>query len=203
MSTFPIDLDPLALPNPPQNEPTEIRAGDTVQWQRPCNDYQPSLGYTLSYVLVNRFGNFAVSGSMIVPGSQNYQVTVPAAVTASWTPGWYRWQAYINDSATPPNRFTIGEGKVEVLPNLQTATGGFDDREPDEITLDNINALIQGKATQDVREYKVFERELQRYAWKELLEVKAVFEQRVRALHIRRGETQPSKTIGVSFGYGY
>jgi hypothetical protein len=152
---------------------------------------------------VNRFGNFAVSGSMIVPGSQNYQVTVPAAVTASWTPGWYRWQAYINDSATPPNRFTIGEGKVEVLPNLQTATGGFDDREPDEITLDNINALIQGKATQDVREYKVFERELQRYAWKELLEVKAVFEQRVRALRIRRGETQPSKTIGVSFGYGY
>ena len=201
MSTFPIDLDPLAIPDPPQSEPREIRAGDTVQWQRACNDYPPTQGYSLSYAIVNRFANFQVNGPAVVAGSQNYEITVPAATTAAWAPGSYRWQAYINDQAG--NRYTIAEGKVEVLPNLQAATGGFDDREPDEITLDNINALIQGKATQDVQEYRVFERELRHYSWQEILQLKTVFEQRVRALRIRRGERPPKKTIGVSFGYNY
>jgi hypothetical protein len=34
VSTFPLDLDLLAIPNPLQSEPTEIRAGDTLQWER-------------------------------------------------------------------------------------------------------------------------------------------------------------------------
>jgi hypothetical protein len=201
VSTFPIDLDPLALPNPPQPEPLEIRAGDTVQWERACDDYPPSQGYMLSYVFVCRTANYLINGSMVVAGPESFVVKIPAATTAGWTAGWYRWQAYISDGSG--NRFTVGEGKAEVLPNLQVATGGMDDREPDEITLDNINLLIAGKATQDVKEYKVFEREIQRYEWKELLQLKSVYEQRVRALRIRRGEKPLTKTIGVSFGYGY
>lgn len=201
MSSFPIDLDPLAIPQEPQPEPREIRAGDTVAWQRATNDYPPSAGYSLSYTFVSRTATIQINGGMIVAGSQNYEITVPAATTAAWAPGSYRWQAYIADQSG--NRFTIGEGKVEILPNLQVTTAGLDDRELDEITLDNINTLIQGKATSDVKEYKVFERELQHYGWKELLELKSVFEQRVRALRIRRGEIPRKKTIGVSFGYNY
>lgn len=178
-----------------------IRAGDTVHWERACNDYPPSEGYALAYAFVSRDATFQVNGSMIATGSQNYEITIPAATTAAWAPGWYRWQAYINDKAG--NRYTIGEGKVEVLPNLQALPAGFDERESDEITLDNINALIQGKSTSDVKEYRVFERELQHYSWKELLNLKSVFEQRVRALRIRRGEVLPKRTVGVSFGYNY
>jgi hypothetical protein len=201
VSTFPIDLDPLALPTPPQPEPLEIRSGDTIQWSRACDDYSPSKGFSLSYALVGRTASYAINGGQVVPGNQNYEVTVPAATTATWAPGWYRWQAYINDQAG--NRFTIAEGKAEILPNLQAQVGGFDDREPDEMILDQINAMIAAKAAQDVESYRVFERELRLYSWKDVLYAKGVYEERVRSLRIRRGEKPESRTVGVSFGNGY
>jgi len=203
VSTFPIDFDPLAIPDPPQPEPREIRAGDTVKWQRPWNDYPPTdpAGYSLSYAIVGRAATYAVNGGMVTAGPQNFEVIVPAATTAAWLPGWYRWQAYIGDTAG--NRYTIAEGKLQVLPNLQAQTTGFDDREPDEIVLDNINAMILAKSTQDVESYRVFERELRLYSWADVLNAKSVYEERVRAIRIRRGEKLPKRTIGVTFNYGY
>jgi hypothetical protein len=203
VSTFPLDFDPLAIPEPPQTEPREIRAGDTVTWGRAVDDYPPSAGYALSYVFVSRTATYQINGSMVTAGPQDYAITVPAATTANWAPGWYRWQAYITDGATPPNRFTVGEGKAQVLPNLQVQTTGFDDREPDEMILDNINAMILAKTTQDVAMYRVFERELHLYTWKEVLNAKSIYEERVRAIRIRRGEEVPKRTVGVSFNYGY
>jgi hypothetical protein len=203
VSTFSQDFDPMAIPDPPQPEPLEIRSGDTVKWERACNDYPPSDGFSLSYAFVSRAASYQVNGSMVGAGSQNYEIAIPAATTAGWAPGWYRWQAYINDSATPPNRFMIGEGKVEVLPNLQTQTAGFDDREPDEIILDQINAMILAKSSQDVESYRIFERELKLYTWTDVLRAKSIYEDRVRALRIRRGESVPKRTIGVSFNHGY
>jgi len=201
VSTFPIDLDPLALPSPPQPEPSNIRSGDTVAWERASNDYPPGGGYSLSYAFVSRAASYQVNGSMVTAGSQNYEITVPAATTATWAPGTYRWQAYIND--TSGNRYTIAEGTVEVLPNLQAQTGGFDDRHPDEQILDNINAMILAKSSQDVESYRIFERELKLYTWKDVLNAKSVYEGRVRSLRIARGEKVPKRTVGVSFNYGY
>jgi hypothetical protein len=201
VSTFPIDLDPLALPNPPQPEPREIRAGDTVTWSRYYDDYPPGDGYTLQYVFVSRTANYPINGGMIVAGSQSYDVTVPAATTATWAAGWYRWQAYIFDSATPPNRYTVGEGVVEVLPNLLAATTGFDDREPDEIMLDAVVALLGNKVLTDAQEYRIQERELRKYTFAELLELRSQLEARVRAIRIRRGEIPATQTIGVQFSY--
>ena len=83
MSTFPIDLDPLAIPDPPQAEPREIRAGDTLTWARSSDDYPPGGAYTLSYVFVNRTANYTFGGAMVTNGPQNYAVTVPAATTAA------------------------------------------------------------------------------------------------------------------------
>lgn len=203
MSTFPVDFDPLAIPNSPQPEPVEIRAGDTVRWQRACDDYPASGGNALSYTFLSRTATYQINGGMVVNGAENYEVTIPAATTAAWAPGWYRWQAYITDSATPPNRYTVGEGKAQVLPNLQAQSGGFDDREPDEIILDNINAMILAKSAQDVEKYRVFERELQLYSWTAVLRAKSIYEDRVRAIRIRRGERVEKRTIGVSFNNGY
>ena len=154
VSTFPLDLDPLAIPNPPPPEPAEIRAGDTLQRERASDDYPAAEGYSLSYVFVNRTTNYAIGGAMVTNGPQNYEVTVPAATTAARAAGWYRWQAYITDSSTPPNRWTVGEGEAQVLPNLQVLAGGFDDREPDEIMLDAVVALMSNKVLTDARSTK-------------------------------------------------
>lgn len=203
MSTFPIDLDPLSIPDPLAPEPQNIRAGDTVEWQRQSDDYPPgtAAAYQLSYTLVCRTGVIQVPASLVTAVGSCYRVTIPAATTAAWAPGWYRWQAYINDNAG--NRWTIAEGKVEILPNLQVLTGGLDEREPDEIILDNINAMILAKSQQDVESYRIFERELRLYTWDAVLNAKSVFESRVRAIRIRRGEVMPKRTVGVSFNNAY
>lgn len=201
MSTFLSNFDPLALPNPPQGEPREIRAGDTVKWARAVDNYPPSQGFTLSYTFLSRTVTYQVNGGMVTVDGENYAVTIPAATTAAWTPGTYRWQGYIADGVG--NRYTVAEGVVNVLPNLQATSGGFDDREPDEIILDNINAMILAKSTQDVESYRLFERELHLYTWKDVLTAKSVYEARVRNLRISRGEKLPNQTPGVVFNHGY
>ena len=203
MSSFPynFDLDPASLPYIPVPEPRKIRAGDAITWQRSFDAYPPSGGYTLSYVFVSRNSQYVVAGAAIVEQNGNYVITVPSATTAKWVAGWYRWQAYIIDSNA--NRTTVGEGMAEVLPNLELATSGIDDREPDEVVLDNIKLMLSNKATRDVQEYKIADRELRSYSWQELTRMRTLYEQRVRKLRIARGERLPSRTIGVSFRNGY
>lgn len=182
-------------------EPLKIRAGDTTQWSRSYDGYPSSAGYTLSYVLVSKTALYTFNATTSTGSVDGFDVTVPAATTAGWAPGGYRWQAYISDTAG--ERWTVGEGKVEVLPNLQTATSGLDDREQDEIILDNIRLMISGKAGADVQRYMISGRELQRYTWKELLEAQSVYERRVRGIRLRRGEKVPSRRIGARFGGVY
>ena len=198
---FDLNLDPAAIPQHPIPEPREIRAGDTLTWSKSFDQFPPDGGYSLSYMFVCQTVGYAVGGSMITPGMNNYTVKVPATTTAAWTPGWYRWQAFISDGNG--NRYTVGEGKVQVLPNLQLATGGIDDREPDEVILDNIVALLNNKATADVNSYEIAGRRLDRYSWTELMLMRSTYEKRVRAIRIRRGERPPTQTIGVGFRYGY
>ena len=201
VSAFPLNLDPQAIPQIPVPEPAEIRAGDSITWQREFDTFPPGDGFSLSYMFVGKSSGYPVSGAMIANGPNNYIVTVPGATTAAWITGHYRWQAYITDQSG--NRYTVAEGVVEVLPNLQLATSGLDDREPDEIILDNIVTMLNGKASQDVQEYEIAGRRLNRYTWSELMTMRSTYEKRVRAIRIRRGEKPPVQTIGVVFRYGY
>jgi hypothetical protein len=201
VSDFPLNLDPAAFPQIPIPEPAEIRSGDTISWQRQFDRYPPGAGFSLSYIFVGMAAGYPVNGSMVVNGPNNYVVTVPATTTATWIPGTYRWQAYISDGSG--NRYTVAEGVANVLPNLQLATAGLDDREDDEIILANIIAMLKGKATTDVQEYEINGRRLSHYTWTELNSMRSTYEKRVRAIRIRRGERPPTQTIGVSFRNGY
>jgi hypothetical protein len=198
VSDFLYNLDPLSLPLHPVREPTEIRAGDTVQWTREFDRFPPADGYSLSYVFVSQVSQYLIEATA---GTESYTVDVSGATTAAWAPGWYRWQAYVKDGSG--NRYTVAEDKVQVLPNLEVATSGIDDREPDEIILSNIVAMLQGKATKDVQEYEINGRRLTYYRWDELVKMRAVFEARVRQIRLRRGDILPTRTIGVTFRNGY
>jgi hypothetical protein len=175
VNTFPIDLDPLAIPNPPQPFLC-LRIPNRPLFHRRRNGTN---------------------------GPQNYEVAVPAITTMNWAVGWYRWQAYITDSSTPPNRRTVAEGTAQVLPDLQPLTCNFDAREPDEIMLDAVLALMGNKVFTDAQEYRIQERELRKHSWEEITKLRNDLEARVRAIRIRRGELPFTQTIGVSFGSGY
>lgn len=183
----------------PRCEPTQIYAGDTVQWRRCFDGYSASAGYTLAYTIINRTATHQVSGSMVVGDGDAFAVTIPAATSAAWVAGQYRWQAYIADGSG--NRYTVGEGVLEVLPNLQAQGSGYDDREDDEKILDAIIALLSGKVLAgDAQRYMIHGRELQRYTFAELEKLRCQYALRVRRLRVRRGERVSARTIRTGFG---
>lgn len=201
MSTFPPLWDFNGQPVIPIQEPASFVAGDTVKWTRRVPGY-PSDSNTLSYTLITRTAVYQVDGSQVVASGDGFAITIPAATTAAWAAGVYRWQSYISDG--DGNRYTVGEGELEILPNLQAQTGGFDDREPDEKMLDAIKDMLSGKLSAgDAQRYTIHGRELQRYTFAELQKLRGQYERRVRAIRIRRGEKVPSRSIGVRFGNGF
>lgn len=179
-----------------RKEPAIIRAGDTVAWHR-LFDHRSSTDFDLSYVLVSKKDQytFTAEESSVTPDA--FFVKVPAATTAGWVPGRYRWEAYLKNEGG--DRETIDQGELTIMPNLETATGGFDDRDQDEKILDAIRNLIAGKVTEDAQRYVIHGRELQRYTFAELEELRCKYALRVRRKRVQRGERVSSRTVRTAF----
>lgn len=154
----------------PVFEPEIIVAGDNIQWTRVYDDYDP-VNYTLSYALM------PVSGPRITFAASNYGddktflVNIPGAATESWAPSApgapYLWQAYITDSSS--NRTTLYSGRMIIKPDFSTANIQ-DYRSTISITLANLYAVVQGKASSDQQSYTIRGRSLSRMQPRELLE---------------------------------
>lgn len=178
-------------------EPARVIAGDTITWRRAdlLGDY-PSADYSLHY-RGRRAGD--ATASFNVTANNNYQVTVAAAATSAWTPGTWHWQAYItrtSDSA----RVTVGEGTFEVVPNRALST--IDPRSHAKRMLDAIEALLEGKAADDVEEYSINGRSLKKIPVAELVtwrdRYRAEWLREKAAEDIRRG-LATSRKIMVRF----
>lgn len=169
-----------------------------MTWRREFRGYPSGGAFALAYTLINRAAKYDIADSQVVGEAGDYIVTVPATATATWAPGKYRWQAYISDG--DGNRFTVDEGEIRVLPNLQIQTSGFDDRESDEKSLDDIIALLAGKFVEgDSQMYEIHGRKNQRYTFDELIRLRSYYALRVRDIRIRRGERVSSRTVRTAF----
>ena len=82
-------------------EPKKLHAGDSVAWGRAVPEYPASDGWALRYVLhgpqvieIEAFDDHGV-----------YRVEIEASSTEQWSPGQYRWAAFV----VGPNdqRYTI------------------------------------------------------------------------------------------------
>ncbi len=121
----------------PTVEPSRIVAGDTLKFLRYLSDYQATDGWTLSYALVKSSVKIAISGSSY--GDGGHLVEVAKATTALWTAGEYDWQSYVT-SAT--ERYAIGTGRLEILPNFSAQSTGYDARSTWRQTVEQIEAAI-------------------------------------------------------------
>jgi hypothetical protein len=129
----------------PTTEPAEIIAGDTLKWTREdlATDY-PLAGYSLTYALIRTGGTpITITAS---EGADKYTVTVPAATTGAWTPGVYRWAAYITDTATS-ERAQVDSGTITVRANLASPAAGYDPRSHARRVLDAIEGVLEGRAS--------------------------------------------------------
>ncbi len=140
--------------------------GDTLTFSATLADYPASDGWVLHYRLIPRGdAGSAVAFNSTASGA-DHLVTVSAATTAAWQPGTYGWASWVTDGTST---HSIGQGATELLPNPRTAVTPLDMRSAAQIALDNVRAILRGKASADVLSYTIAGRSLQRYSVAELI----------------------------------
>lgn len=133
----------------PFEEPTEITAGDRVQWKRTLTDYPISEGWELVYHLRANLPDGIQNLTSTASGS-DYEIDVAATETREWTPGLYFWEAYVSLSG---DRKKIDSGQILVSPDFSQIDTPHDGRTQARRILDAINLVMEGRATHDQQRY--------------------------------------------------
>jgi hypothetical protein len=111
--------------------------------------------------------------------TSHYLFQAASADTGMWNAGEYHWQLdviRISDS----ERYTLDRGhNLKVIADLDT--NNSDPRTHEEITLEKIRSLIQGKADADVSSYSIAGRSLTKMTFAELTEAEDYFSKKVKA----------------------
>lgn len=156
------------------NLPAQITAGDSLSFSDSVGEYSAADGWVLTYGLSDGTSQHSISSSA---DGQNHKFTVATTATAGWPPGKYRWQAYV---AKGSERITVGRGFVEVRPDfLNSAT---DPRHHVEKVLAALEAMIEGRASQDQQSLSLNGRSLTRMPIEELLKFRDSYKVELRNL---------------------
>lgn len=116
-------------------EPSIIIAGDTLKWKTSVPAYKASDGWTLAYS-ARGAGQITITATA---DGDDYQVEVPAATTALYAPGNYKWIATVTKGA---ERYTVADGYFNVQADLSTASGFIDRILQLQTHIDAINGFI-------------------------------------------------------------
>jgi len=150
----------------PTTEPTKVQSGDTVVWQRSLSEFPASSGWVLSYSLINAAGKIDLSATA---SGDTFTVTAAALDTAAWAAGEYEWVAFVTKAA---ERYTVGQGRITILPNWAAAAGGVDTRTVARKMLDAIEAVLQGRMSRAELEYEISGRRMKSMSHDELLKAR-------------------------------
>lgn len=150
--------------------------GDTLDFLTTIEDYPPADGWTLKYRLVPRTSGTAITITAATEGT-DYRVQESPTTTASWTAGEYSWSSWVEKSGA---RYTVDSGTVTLEVNPATISA-HDARSHARIVLDNIQAVIENRATLDQMEYSIEGRSLKRTPLAELLRMRLDYEAIVKA----------------------
>ena len=152
--------------NAPTTEPSEIIAGDLLQWKRSDLNTDYANGtYTLKYS-ARLAGTAATEIEITATADGNdYLVSEASATTAAYTAGVYYWQAYITRDADS-ERILIDQGQWEVVANRDTDTS--DPRSHAKIMIDKIESLLENRADADVDNYAIGGRSITKMSIDEL-----------------------------------
>jgi hypothetical protein len=121
-------------------EPQQIRVGDTLTWRRSLADYPAGEGWVLSYTLINATHKITITTTA---DGNDHVVNVPATTSDDYVAGWYDYFSHV---AKGVERYSVGSGRMQVLPNLVAATT-LDTRSHARKMLDAIEALLEKRAT--------------------------------------------------------
>lgn len=147
----------------PSTEPQEITAGDTIKWTKSLSDYPASDSWVLSYALVQDGTQIQITSSA---SGDDHAVVVAASTSANYTAGTYSWQSYVTKGL---ERYSVDAGIIEILPNFDDQSSGYDDRSHAKKTLDALESVIEGKASKDQMAYTIGGRSLSKMTPQDLI----------------------------------
>lgn len=157
--------------------PQKIIAGDTVEWTESLSDFPADSSWVVTYSFTGPKGQF--SSGHAANGS-DHDISI---ATDDLDAGRYDFQKKVTDGSTT---HTLAFGYVEVEPDLAGDSGAVDRREYAEIALDNIEAMLQGKASRDQTSYSLNGRALSRYSVEELQTWRAQLRSEVRGIRAKK-----------------
>lgn len=129
----------------PFQEPIAVTAGDTITWKRNLSQFPASGGWSLKYSLRGVRGTSFDATS--TANGDEHDLTITAAQSGNWQAGKYKLAGYATNGL---ERHTIYEGDLVVKPNLAAADQNTDFRSHAQICLNNIEAVLEKRATNDV-----------------------------------------------------
>jgi hypothetical protein len=162
--------------------------GDTLKHRVALADYPAGDGWVLHFRLTPReTGGTARSFDAVADGDEHL-ATVSATTTATWSAGVYTVSAWVTKA---DERYTIPSegGQVTLAPNSASLPVGTDTRTQLEIALDNVRAMLRGKASSAVQRYRINNRELQYYSLDELMRLETRLATQVASEQAAAGKT--------------
>lgn len=166
----------------PPCEPTQLVAGDTVQWTKSLSDYLSSDGWTLSYRVVGAEQEITAADiDADANTSGGWDVTIPAAASVL-AQGTYRLIGFVAKASTS-ERYVIHDEAIRVDPDV--AAGALDSILTDnQRTLAAIEARLAGRVASDQESVAIDGTALTRIPIAELASLRGVYAARVwRELH--------------------
>lgn len=145
---------------------SKLIAGDSLSVLDTHADYPASAGWVLKYRFTPRFaGGTAIVLTSTAEGD-SFRTTANSATTAAWRTGNYSFSQWVEFNG---DRHTLETGNLEITPDTANLAIGTDTRSHLEKVVANLEAMIEGKATKDVQEYQIGDRQLKYFTISELI----------------------------------
>jgi hypothetical protein len=174
----------------PTEEPLQIRAGTTWEWERSFTDY-PAPTWTLTYYLKNAsaYISFAAAAS-----GAAHLVTRTATQTQSYTAGKYDWEAQVSYSGSV---YSVDRGRIEILPRFDSAAA-VDARSNARKNLEAIDTLLLAYSAGNnlVLEYTIGDRTMRYRDAADLMKWRNYW-----AAEVEREEAANRLAAGLDSGY--
>jgi hypothetical protein len=145
-----------------------LYAGDTLKELISLTEFPASEGWVHNTRFAPQGAGAAVTVSA-TEDSDDFQLTVTAVTTSQWEAGTWTYSQWVEKAV---ERYTVAAGQLQVLANPSTAENGIDTRSHVKKTLDALELMIEGKASQDVQSYTINGRQLQHYDIGDLLKMR-------------------------------
>lgn len=155
----------------PTTEPSTITAGDTVTWTKSLASYPATAGWTLAYALRNAVTAIDIQATA---SGADHLVSLPAATTANYAAGAYRWYAFVSNQGET-ERHTVATGSLTVLPDLLAATS-YDARSHARKVLDAIEAVLEKRASRDQEEITINGNAIKKSPIADLLRLRSTYQ---------------------------